>query len=98
LSNLVSNAVKYSSIGSEIEIGLSLLSEKPREALLWVKDHGIGIPLHEQQQIFNCFYRAGNLDSYMSGFGIGLYLVKELVTLHKGRVWVESQEGVGSTF
>ncbi len=98
MNNLISNAVKYSPTGSSIEVGLQCTSESPEEALLWVRDHGIGIPAHELPLIFERFHRASNLDQAMSGLGLGLYLVKELVARHAGRVWVESVEGQGSIF
>jgi signal transduction histidine kinase len=66
--------------------------------LIWVKDVGIGIPAREIPHIFERFHRASNLNRSMSGLGIGLYLAKELVTRHGGRIWVESSEGQGSTF
>ena len=98
MNNLLSNAVKYSPSGTTIEVGLQCTSESPGEALLWVRDYGIGIPANELPFIFERFHRASNLDQAMSGLGLGLYLVKELVTRHGGRVWVESVEGQGSTF
>jgi len=98
LSNLISNAIKYSPNGGEIEIGLRHTLEKPDEALIWVRDSGIGIPVDALPHIFERYYRSGKLNRAMSGLGIGLYLVKEIVTRHRGRVWVESSEGVGSTF
>lgn len=98
LSNLISNAIKYSPAGGEIEIGLRSLATEHREVLIWVKDVGIGIPANEIAHIFERFHRASNLDASISGLGIGLYLTKELVTRHGGRIWVESTEGQGSTF
>ncbi|MBA2677926.1 MAG: HAMP domain-containing histidine kinase, partial [Ktedonobacteraceae bacterium] len=102
LSNLINNAVKYSPEGGEIEIGLSAVGDawpgEYREALIWVKDYGIGIAPDDLPHIFERFYRARSLDGYLSGFGIGLYVVKEVLTRHGGRVWVESTKGVGSTF
>lgn len=98
LGNLISNAIKYSPFGGEIEIGLKHALEQPDEALIWVRDRGIGIPANALPHIFERFYRSGKLDRAMSGLGIGLYLVKEIVTRHGGRVWVESIEGAGSTF
>ena len=100
LNNLISNAVKYSPIGSEIEVGLRLRhsSTEVNEALIWVRDQGIGIAANELPYIFERFHRASNIDRSISGLGIGLYLVNELVTRHGGRVWVESMEGQGSTF
>ncbi len=98
MNNLISNAIKYSPNGGEIEVGLQRTPENPDEVLIWVRDHGIGIPRNEVHLIFQRFHRASNLDKSMSGLGMGLYLVKELVTRHEGHVWVESAEGEGSTF
>jgi len=98
LNNLISNATKYSSPGSEIEVGLSFTEKKSREALIWVKDHGVGIASSELPHIFKRFHRASNFDRSISGLGIGLYLVHELMTRHGGKVWAESIEGHGSTF
>ncbi|MEO8954152.1 MAG: ATP-binding protein [Ktedonobacteraceae bacterium] len=98
LSNLVSNAIKYSPAGGEIEVGLRWTHERPEEALLWVRDEGIGIAQAEIPLIFKRFYRVSTLDPSMSGLGIGLYLVKDLITRHGGRIWVKSVEGKGSTF
>lgn len=104
LSNLITNAIKYSPRGGTIEVGLryhSVESNKPdaaNECLIWVKDTGLGIPAADLPHIFNRFHRSSSIDSSISGLGIGLYLVKELVTRHGGHVWVESTEGIGSTF
>jgi signal transduction histidine kinase len=98
LNNLISNATKYSSPGSEIEVGLSFTEKKSRQALIWVKDHGVGIASSELPHIFKRFHRASNFDRSISGLGIGLYLVQELMTRHGGKVWAESIEGHGSTF
>ncbi|NJM07746.1 ATP-binding protein, partial [Candidatus Gracilibacteria bacterium] len=71
---------------------------RPR-ALVAVQDQGIGIPPDAQQRIFQRFYRAPNADAErISGLGIGLYVVRELVELHGGRITVASSEGEGSTF
>ena len=66
--------------------------------LVWVKDQEIGIPTEEMPCIFERFHRSHNLDRTMSGLGIGLYLAKEIVTRHNGKVWAESCEGRGSRF
>lgn len=99
-SNVLNNAIKYSPTGSTIEIGFQLHRQEQAscEAEIWVRDHGIGIAANELPLIFKRFYRASDLDQSFSGFGIGLYLVKEIIDRHGGRVWAESTEGQGSTF
>ena len=99
--NLITNAVKYSSVGSAIEVGVCPCRNPAgsvQEVLIWVKDQGIGIASEDRPHLFERFYRAGNIDRSSSGFGIGLYLTKELVQAHGGRIWVESTLGQGSTF
>jgi signal transduction histidine kinase len=98
LHNLLSNAIKYSPGGGTIEVGLCYQPERAHEAQIWIKDEGIGISPDAQPHIFKRFYRAGNLDPSLSGFGIGLYLVKEIVVRHNGHIWVESHKGHGATF
>jgi signal transduction histidine kinase len=63
-----------------------------------VRDEGIGIGENELPRIFTCFYRAPEARYTTRGLGIGLYIVKELVEAHSGRVWVESQPAQGSAF
>jgi signal transduction histidine kinase len=98
LGNLLGNAVKYSPQGGPIE--LTLLEEvEPHVALLTIHDHGIGIPAHEQARIFGRFVRAENARaSEIAGTGLGLYLSRELVERHGGRLWFESMEDEGTTF
>lgn len=98
LNNLIGNAIKYSPAGGEIEVGLRHTREHPDEALIWVKDSGIGIPADELPDIFKRFHRASNVGGSFEGLGIGLYLVSELVKRHHGRVWAENVEGGGSIF
>lgn len=98
LTNLIGNAVKYMGPTSEprIEIGCA---EKSGDNLctLWVKDNGIGIKKEFQEKIFQIFQRAPN-QLKVEGTGIGLSIVKKIVELNGGRVWVESEEGKGSQF
>jgi signal transduction histidine kinase len=68
------------------------------EAAITVADHGIGIPPAAQAQLFQRFFRADNVAGQIGGLGIGLYLVKEIIAHHGGRIEVASQEGQGSTF
>jgi signal transduction histidine kinase len=68
-------------------------------ALLCVRDYGIGIPAYQQGRIFSRFMRADNAHAHnIGGTGLGLYLCRELVERHNGRIWFESIEGQGSTF
>ena len=95
VQNLLNNAVKYSPAGSPIEV---VLARAQGEACLEITDHGIGIPADAQPRLFDLFFRANNADKYSAGFGIGLYVVGEIVQRHGGRLEVESAEGQGSTF
>ncbi len=98
LSNLLGNAIKYSPQGGPIEI---TVREEPQDHLvqLSISDHGIGIPLAQQAQIFGRFVRAENARVHgIGGTGLGLYLCRELVERQCGRIWFESVEGEGSTF
>ncbi|MBV9256912.1 MAG: GAF domain-containing protein [Ktedonobacteraceae bacterium] len=104
ISNLINNAIKYSPGGGTIEVGLRAVSDgvgsgSYREALIWVKDQGIGIAADEIPRIFERFHRTRmTKTASFSGFGIGLYVAKEIINRHHGRLWVESQLQVGSTF
>lgn len=95
ITNLVTNAIKYSPAGGEVQV--KLLAEGD-QLLLSVKDFGIGIPADRQSKVFEQFYRANNYRQAISGMGIGLYISAEIVQRSGGRIWVDSKEGVGSTF
>lgn len=98
LSNLMNNAIKYSPEGGDIEVSVRENLEA-RAAILSVRDHGIGIPAHQQVHIFGRFVRADNARvREIGGTGLGLYLCRELIERHRGRIWFESVEGQGSTF
>ncbi len=95
ISNLVNNALKFTTQGS-IEVGLDKRSE---DVVLFVRDTGIGIPANKLDQIFDRFYQVNSAKSLRSeGAGLGLSLCKGMVELLGGRIWVESEEGKGSTF
>ncbi|GAB4209996.1 MAG: hypothetical protein OHK0022_42140 [Roseiflexaceae bacterium] len=96
LHNLISNAVKYSPAGGEVAIRLGRDGDS---ATIAVSDQGIGIPSDALPRLFAQFYRAPNAEhQHISGLGIGLYVVREIMTLHGGTVSVSSNEGQGSTF
>ncbi|HEY1348148.1 MAG TPA: ATP-binding protein [Ktedonobacteraceae bacterium] len=98
LTNLVANAIKYSPEGGSIFLQLTPCQDG-NHLQLSIRDEGIGIPVSQQAQIFGRFVRADNARlSNISGTGLGLYLCRELVEQHQGRIWFESTEGLGSTF
>jgi len=94
LTNLLSNAIKYSP-GEEKVIVHS--STNGAELVIKVTDFGIGIPQEEQANIFERFYRTRDTSIHISGFGLGLYIAKDIISRHNGKIWVESQEK-GSAF
>ena len=94
LTNLLSNAIKYSPNGSKIEF--EVLCEK-EQAIIKVKDKGIGISEVDQQRLFDPFFRGSNVDS-IPGNGLGLSIVKNLVEIHGGKIEVESKLGIGTSF
>ncbi len=95
LINLVDNAIKYTPEQGRIRV---TASEESGQIVLRVVDTGIGISLADQQRIFERFYRGGNVAGQYEGTGLGLSIVKSIVEAHDGRVWVESQVGLGTTF
>jgi signal transduction histidine kinase len=95
-TNLLINAVKYS--GESKEIGITLV-QQGNMARLSVSDYGIGIPEEQQGRVFELYFRAANAPgSNYGGLGLGLYISKEIVEQHGGRIDMESEEGKGSTF
>ena len=94
LSNLISNAIKYSPEGGNIQFGLVCGDDT---ATFRIQDRGIGIPLKDQAQLFEPFHRSSNVGT-ISGTGLGLAIVKRCVELHGGQIAVESEVGVGTTF
>ena len=94
LSNLLSNAMKYSPPGSTI---LCQLRAHERQAILSVKDEGLGIAPEDQRHLFEPFHRGANV-AHIQGTGLGLSIVKQFVELHGGAITVESQLEIGTTF
>jgi len=95
VQNLLGNAVKYSPAGSIVRVRVA---RQDGEAVVEVADQGIGIPAEAQARLFEPFFRAGNAGPRTSGFGIGLYVVKQIVAGHGGQIAVDSTEGQGSVF
>jgi signal transduction histidine kinase len=102
LVNLIDNAIKHSPTGAEVTVGVESLKKTDEDGWklkLWVEDQGPGIPLEEQERIFERFYRVGSeLRRETQGVGIGLSIVQHVVEAHKGRVRVKSAPGQGSRF
>lgn len=94
LTNLLSNAIKYSPRGGLVLFRLSVSEEW---ALIHISDSGIGIPVHDQDYLFEPFHRAANVDD-LPGTGLGLPVTKQMIELHKGSITFESQQGIGTTF
>lgn len=93
--NLLSNAIKYSPGAGAVDIAVSMDHGR---ALVSVQDFGLGVSKEQQERIFNRFYRVEDMAVHISGLGIGLFISKEIITRHNGRLWVESEEAKGSTF
>ncbi|PLZ37961.1 hybrid sensor histidine kinase/response regulator [Fischerella thermalis] len=94
LGNLLSNAIKYSRPDSIVYFELRF---KNQTVIFNIKDEGIGIPLEDQKQLFQPFYRANNVGS-IPGTGLGLAIVKKCLEAHGGDITVNSEVGVGTTF
>ncbi len=94
--NLMDNAIKYSSVNSEIEIHLT---KNNNQALLQIKDNGIGINDAEKEKVFTKFYRVGSEETRNSkGTGLGLYIVKNLVKMCEGKIEIKNNSPQGSNF
>ena len=94
ISNLLNNAIKFTPSGGEIVISCR---EKEDSIEFSVKDNGVGIPVDDLMRIFERFYKADRARSG-GGTGLGLAISRHLVEAHQGRIWVQSEEGKGSTF
>ncbi|MFD2163969.1 PAS domain S-box protein [Paradesertivirga mongoliensis] len=93
--NLLTNAIKYSPSANQIEV---ILQNSKEQVTVGVKDWGMGIEKEKLKNIFTRFYRVEGLNPSISGLGIGLYICKEIVDRHGGKIWVESVYGKGSAF
>jgi two-component system, OmpR family, phosphate regulon sensor histidine kinase PhoR len=96
LQNLLDNALQYTSAGGKVDVSAAA---NGREVVLAVADTGVGIPSIDQERIFERFYRVDAARSREAGgTGLGLSIAKHIVEAHAGRIWVESEVGVGSKF
>ncbi|KQM77261.1 hypothetical protein ASE74_18635 [Pedobacter sp. Leaf216] len=96
ITNFLSNAIKYSTDANQIDV---ITYTQHNQVILSVRDYGIGISKALQHLVFDQFYRVGgNLQHTYPGLGLGLYISSEIIKNEGGRIWVESEEGKGSTF
>ncbi len=96
LINLLHNAVKFSPNGGEIAVGVR---EVATEITVWVRDSGMGVPRADLTRIFERFYKVDRARVRgRGGTGLGLSIARHVIDSHGGRIWVESEEGRGSTF
>lgn len=98
IQNLIDNALHYTKPEGKVKVSLSY-SEKEKQILFSVKDSGIGIPKEQQKRVFSRFFRAANaIRAETEGTGLGLFIAKNIVEAHGGKIWFESVEGKGTTF
>ncbi len=96
VSNLITNAIKYSQEGAAIDLAVSLENEY---LCITVKDTGLGMSTEDLERIFDRFYRVKNAQTrFITGTGLGLPIVKKIVQAHQGTIQAESEPGQGSTF
>lgn len=97
-TNLISNALKYNDKSDRIiEIGVRSIGPSG-VPLLFVRDNGIGIPEHHHEDIFRIFHRLHAKDAFGGGNGAGLTIVRKIIDLHGGRIWIESKLSEGTAF
>lgn len=96
LINLITNALKFTPEGGSVEVKLQNKSDR---AVLEVKDTGVGIPASEQDRLFERFFRSSSaVEQIVPGVGLGLSIAKAIVDAHGGRISLESEENIGTTF
>lgn len=95
VSNLLSNALKYSPDNQSVRVQLTKISDFIK---LSVTDRGMGIGDDELTKVFDRFYRVGEVQRHFPGMGIGLYICQQIIHNHNGTIWVESKKNEGSTF
>jgi len=99
LINLIDNAIKFTPANGSVSVLASMVETDPGAVYLSVSDTGRGIPQESLPQVFERLYQdPDSVDDSRAGLGLGLFIAKEIVTLHGGRMWVASEPGAGSTF
>lgn len=96
LNNLISNAINYTGNNGHIVVGIK---HEDGQVVTYIKDDGVGIPPNALPRLFTKFYRVkGGIASGSGGTGLGLFISRSIVEMHKGKIWAESDYGKGSTF
>jgi len=95
IQNLISNAIKFSPEAAKVSVGSQL---KNNEIEVFVRDQGIGVGAAQLDHLFERFYRVDDNEMKFPGLGIGLFISREIIERHHGKLWVESEPGKGSTF
>lgn len=96
IQNIVDNAIRYTDAGGNVTISVKYAT---REIEILVRDNGIGIPEDQQKRIFSKFFRGANAQKVdTEGSGLGLYIAKNIIEAHGGKIWFESKEGAGTAF
>lgn len=96
IANLVDNAINYTMPGGKVSV---ILKGNEKEIKISVKDTGIGIPEAQKERVFSKFFRASNaMRIQTEGTGLGLFITKNIIEAHGGKIWFESEEGKGTTF
>ncbi len=98
ITNLLSNGVKYTKEGTDDKFVKVRVNKMNNKILLEVADNGVGIPKEYHQKVFERFFRVGTvMDHKVEGAGLGLTIAKQIIELHGGRIWLESEPNVGTT-
>ncbi len=98
MQNLIRNSIKYTDSGGKVTVNLKY-DKKNKEVLFYVEDTGMGIPKDKQKRVFTKFFRTSKaMKKETVGSGLGLYMSKNIIEAHGGKVWFESEEEKGSTF
>lgn len=98
IQNLIENAIKYTPPGGKINVIINYDKEK-KEIIFSVEDSGVGIPEEEQARVFTKFFRGENVVRMdTEGTGLGLFISKNIIEAHQGKIWFKSKKGEGTTF
>jgi len=95
-ANLLSNAIKYSLPSAQPEVFIEG-TDNESEIIYTIQDNGVGIDIKQLPRVFELFKRMDNVQ-HIEGTGVGLAIVKRIIEKHKGKIWVDSELGTGSTF